>query len=112
MGGLTSVAGSLGPDRASFATSSKRDPVDSEGVDASIVVDVSSGVLGADFLLIHCGRILAKFDALLSALIRGTRHTFELDMPAGGYTLVGRLRDRQSPEPLIVSNASTSVHGE
>jgi hypothetical protein len=61
------VAASLGPDLASRATSSNNDEVDATSVDG---VDVSSVVEGVDLRLIHCGRILAKFDALSSVRCR------------------------------------------
>jgi hypothetical protein len=56
------VAASLGPDLASRATSSNNDEVDATSVDGV----VASSVVGVDLRLIHCGRILAKFDALSS----------------------------------------------
>ena len=62
----TSVAASLGPDLASRATSSNNDDVDATSVDGV----VASSVVGVDLRLIHCGRILAKLDALSSVQSR------------------------------------------
>ena len=61
----TSVAASLGPDLASRATSSNNDEVDTTSVDGVVV----SSAVGVDLRLIHCGRILAKFDALSSVRV-------------------------------------------
>lgn len=66
---LTSVAGSRERDRASLAISSKRDPVVSAGTAVASIVVSSGDVVGVDFLLIHCGRILVKLDALALALL-------------------------------------------
>ena len=56
------MAASLGPDLASRATSSNNDDVDATSVDGV----VASSTVGVDLRLIHCGKILAKFDALSS----------------------------------------------
>ena len=59
------MAASLGPDLASRATSSNSEVVDVDVT--SVDGGVASSAEVGDLRLIHCGSILAKFDALRSA---------------------------------------------
>ena len=60
-------------------------------------------MVGVDLRLIHCGRILAKFDALLSVQSRQRRLTFAIDLD-GGCRLDVLSMDLLGSGPLFISS--------
>jgi hypothetical protein len=103
----TSVAASLGPDLASRATSSNNDEVDATSVDGV----VGSSAAGWDLRLIHCGRILAKFDALELVRHQNGRLTFAIDLD-GGCRLDVLSMDLLGSGPLLISSLQDDIDAD